>query len=83
MANVQRRLHSGKAFGPHEADHIFVKLLQFESDDCTRAAADEIQRSREYWELHSLEDFTTMSEAVNKSRRRFWADRYSGDPPWV
>ncbi len=83
MGNVQRRLHSGKAFGPQEAGHIFVKLLQFESDDCTRAAADEIQRSREYWELHSLEDFTTMSEAVNKSRRRFWADWYTGDPPWV
>jgi hypothetical protein len=78
-ANVRHPLHSGKAFGPDEAHHIFIKLLQVRSDDCTRAAADELKRSREYWELHSLEEFAAMSKEVDRVRRNIWT---TGDPPW-
>jgi hypothetical protein len=86
-ANVQRRLHSGKAFGSDEAQTISFNLLQHWSDHCTKSAACKVKSGIEYYrEIPKpcfFEDFVALSMIVDSDRFRkdIWKDQYTGDPP--
>ena len=64
----------------------FSSTLHLQSDYCTRAAVEEVERGMEYRRECSIGDFEAMIEAkgkeVDRVRREIWTDRYTGAPPW-